>query len=103
MRLRSRSDRVDADDPTPFDEVFRREEQAEGRHDSAIEAEDYQAVGMLLRESLISLVAAMRSRADLSASIDRPQDSNFVPSNTTTRSVRASVIGFWPTAGSEVD
>ena len=37
MRLRSRSDRVDSNDPTPFDEVFRRQEQAEHRHDSAVE------------------------------------------------------------------
>ena len=29
MRLRSQSDRIDAGDPSPFDEVFRREEQAE--------------------------------------------------------------------------
>ena len=53
MRLRSRSDRVDGNDPSPFDEVFRREEQAEHRLDIAIEAEDYQAVGLLLRESLL--------------------------------------------------
>lgn len=62
MRLRSRSGHVDASDPSPFDEVIRRQDQAEHRHDSAVEAEDYQAIGMLLRESLISLVAALRRR-----------------------------------------
>lgn len=77
MRLRSRSDRVDASDPSPFDEVLRRCDQAQDRHDSAVEAEDYQAVGMLLRESLISLVNALRRRTELPEDAERPQDSNF--------------------------
>ena len=78
MRLRSRSDRVDSSDPSPFDEVLRRQEQAQDKHDSAVEAEDYQTVGMLLRESLLSLVAALRRRTEIPADIDRPQDANFV-------------------------
>lgn len=77
MRLRNRSNRVDASDPSPFDEVLRREEQAQDRHDSAVEAEDYQAVGMLLRESLISLIAALRRRTELPNEVEQPQDSNF--------------------------
>ena len=36
-RLRSRSDRVDGTDPTPFDEVFRRIDQAECRFVRAVE------------------------------------------------------------------
>src|SRR6266404_4537585 len=40
MRLRNRSARVDGNDPSPFDEVLRRGEQAQARHDSAVEAED---------------------------------------------------------------
>lgn len=78
MRIRNRSNRVDAGDPSPFDEVLRREEQAQDRHDSAVEAEDYQAVGMLLRESLISLIAALRRRTELPDDAERHQDSNFV-------------------------
>ena len=77
MRLRSQSGRVDGNDPSPFDEVLRRGEQAQDRHDSAVEAEDYQAVGMLLRESLISLVSALRRRTELPEEAERPQDSNF--------------------------
>ncbi|MBU0943390.1 MAG: gamma-glutamylcyclotransferase [Proteobacteria bacterium] len=77
-RLRDRSNRVDAGDPSPFDEVLRREEQAEEKHDNAIEAEDYQAVGMLLRESLISLISALRRRTDFPEEFERPQDSNFI-------------------------
>jgi hypothetical protein len=77
MRLRSRSDRVDASDASPFDEVLRREEQAQDKHESAVEAEDYQAVGMLLRESLISLVGTLRSRTVLPEEVEQPQDSNF--------------------------
>jgi hypothetical protein len=78
MRLRSRSNRVDGSDPTPFDEVLRRGEQAQSKHDSAVEVEDYQAVGMLLRESLISLVGAARRRIELPAELERPQDANFL-------------------------
>ncbi len=60
-RLRNRSGRVDSDDPSPFDEVIRRVDQAEQKFGLAIEAEDYQSVGMLLREALISLVTALRT------------------------------------------
>jgi hypothetical protein len=77
MRLKSRSDRVDASEPSPFDEVLRRGEQAQSKHDSALEAEDYQSVGVLLRESLLSLIGALRRRIELPAEIERPQDSNF--------------------------
>lgn len=76
-RLRNRSARVNSNDPTPFDEVLRRGEQAQARHDSAVEAEDYQAVGMLLRESLISLISALRRRAEIPDDLEKPQDSNF--------------------------
>lgn len=78
MRLQSRSDRVDANDPSPFDDVLRRADQAQDKHDGAVEAEDYQAVGMLLRESLISLIAALRRRTEVPTDIERPQDANFI-------------------------
>ncbi len=78
MRLRSRTDSVDGSDPSPFDEVLRRGEQASNKHDNAVEAEDYQAVGMLLRESLISLIGALRRRTEIIDDVDRPQDSNFI-------------------------
>lgn len=76
-RLQSRSGRVSANDPSPFDEVLRRGEQASDRHDSAVEVEDFQAVGMLLRESLISLTTALRRHTDIPTEVERPQDSNF--------------------------
>ncbi|MBL0312784.1 MAG: gamma-glutamylcyclotransferase [Holophagaceae bacterium] len=78
MRVRSRSDGVDAKNPSPFDEVFRRSDQAQDRHDIAVEAEDFQAVGMLLREGLISLLVALRRRSELPTDIERPQDANFI-------------------------
>lgn len=78
MRIGSRTDSVDGSDPSPFDEVLRRGEQASVKHDNAVEAEDYQAVGMLLRESLISLVGALRRRTEILDDVDRPQDSNFI-------------------------
>ena len=77
-RLRNRSGRVDAEDPSPFDEVFRRVEQAEGKHDGAIEPEDFQSVGMSLREGLISLVGAVRRRTELPGEVEEPQAANFI-------------------------
>jgi hypothetical protein len=77
-RMRSRSDRVDGNDPSPFDEVFRPIDQAERRLERAVESDEYQAVGMHLRESLISLIDAMRRRAELPAGLERPQDANFL-------------------------
>jgi hypothetical protein len=77
MRVRSRPQGADSSDPDPFDEVFRRQEQAKHRYERAIEAEDYLAVGMQLRECLISLVGVMRRRVELQADVERPQDANF--------------------------
>lgn len=76
MRLRSRE--RPGDEPTPFDEVFRRQGQAHSRVDEAVEVEDLQAVGMVLRECLLSLLAAVRRRIDLPSDNERPQDANFV-------------------------
>ncbi len=78
MRIRSRSDHVSSNAPTPFDEVFRRMEQAENRYDAAVEVEDYQVVGMLLRECLISLAAALRRRTKIPENEKHPQDANFI-------------------------
>lgn len=78
MRLRSRPNGPDSADPQPFDEVLRRQEQAKDRHDRAVEAEDYQAVGMQLRECLISMIAAMKRRVEVDQDVEKPQDANFV-------------------------
>lgn len=79
MRMRSRNQRLGpGEDPTPFDEVLRRLSQAEGLLDRGVEAVDFQTVGMHLRECLISLMAVVRRRADLSAQIERPQDANVI-------------------------
>ena len=76
MRMRSRE--RPSDEPTPFDEVFRRQQQAHARLDAAVEVEDLQAVGMMLREGLLSLLGAARRRIELPAEVERPQDSNFI-------------------------
>ncbi|HSR08591.1 MAG TPA: hypothetical protein VLM42_15670 [Bryobacteraceae bacterium] len=78
MRLRSRPEGARSDDPSPFDDVFRRQQQAKERFDAAVEAEDYQAVGMQLRECLISLAGALRRRISVNPATDRPQDANFI-------------------------
>lgn len=77
MRLRSRDRGPDADDPSPFDEVLRREEQVHDRMDGAVEAEDFQSVGMLLRETLLSLSNAVRRRVDTTDTSNPPQAANF--------------------------
>lgn len=77
-RLRNQSGRVDANDPSPFDEVIRRMDQAEHRLGHAVEAEDYQAVGMQLREALVSLVGAIRRRVAVSNETELPQAANFI-------------------------
>jgi hypothetical protein len=78
MRLRSRPDGADASEPHPFDEVFRRQAQAKDQYDRAIEAVDYQAVGMQLRECLLSLMGATRRRVEIAELPERPQDANFI-------------------------
>ncbi|MFN7121783.1 MAG: hypothetical protein ACK4NM_07095 [Hydrogenophaga sp.] len=76
-RVRSRSGTLDGNDPTPFDEVLRRFEQATDRFAQAVEVEDLQAVGMLLREGLISLVSAVHRRVELPDDVEAPQVANF--------------------------
>lgn len=77
-RVRSRSSSPDGNEPTPFDEVLRRFEQAEDRFGHAIEVEDLQAIGMLLREGLISLTTAVHRRVTLPANTEHPQLANFI-------------------------
>lgn len=78
MRLRNRPEGADSNDPSPFDDVFRPQEQAKDRYEMAIESEDFQAVGMHLRECLLSLISALRRRVDTTDATVMPQDANFV-------------------------
>ena len=78
MRLRSGPEGPNSSEPDPFDEVFRREEQAKIRFNRAVESEDYQAVGMQLRECLITLIAVMRRRIEIPPNVEKPQDANFI-------------------------
>jgi hypothetical protein len=78
MRIRSRSSGPSSEEPTPFEEVLRRQQQAQDRHDRAVEAEDYQAVGMQLRECLLALIAAVRRRTEVETAAASPQDANFI-------------------------
>lgn len=77
-RMRSRSRVPDADDPHPFDEVQRRKDQADKQYERAIESEDFQAVGMRLRETLLALCDAMQQIVEIPSDIERPQSANFV-------------------------
>ncbi|QOD80977.1 gamma-glutamylcyclotransferase [Chromobacterium haemolyticum] len=77
-RLRSKEGSINPDEPTPFDEVIRRVNQAQDRHDAAVEVEDFQAVGMLIREGLLSLVSALSQRVQVDPQAERPQKANFI-------------------------
>jgi hypothetical protein len=63
---------------TPFDEVFRRTRQISELLEKAVEAVDFQAVGMQLRECLISLVATIRRRVEISSVEERPKDADVI-------------------------
>lgn len=77
-RLAERSSKQTNNEPDLFDEVARRQEQAHERYDQAVEYEDFQAVGMLLREALISMATTLRRRTFASESADATKASDFV-------------------------
>lgn len=70
MRMASRAGRSGDESPTPLDEVFRRQNQARELFERAVETSEFQAVGMQLRECIISLVAAVRRRVDLPIGVE---------------------------------
>jgi hypothetical protein len=76
LRLQSKQQRL-VEEAAPFDEIYRRREQAEELLDGAREAEEYQAVGMQLRECLVSLVMAMQRRVELPEGVTRPNAADF--------------------------
>jgi hypothetical protein len=78
MRLRERNARGINDDHAPFDEIWRRQEQARQQYDRAIEPEEFQAIGLQLRECLLSLVAAIRRRTTTPGDVPYPKDADFV-------------------------
>jgi len=78
MRVRSNQRGPDSSDPQPFDEVSRRHEQAHDLQVRAVESEDYQAVGMQLRECLLALIAVMQRRVEIHEGVDNPQAANFI-------------------------
>jgi len=78
MRVASRPSGADPTEPSPFDEVLRRQEQAQDLFDRAVEAEDFQAVGHQLRECLLSLLPAMRRRVSVADDIATPKEGDFV-------------------------
>src|SRR5437764_15284947 len=82
MRLMSRSAKEGDVEASPFDEVIRRQVQAADRLEKSIEAVDFQAVGMQLRECLISLVGAARRRVEPNENDARPKDAAAVSWNT---------------------
>ncbi|RAS29764.1 gamma-glutamylcyclotransferase [Paraburkholderia bryophila] len=78
MRVASHSERAGEPEPTPFDEVFRRQNQATDLLARAVEAVDLQAVGMQLRECLVSLIVAVRRRIEVTVDGERPKDADVV-------------------------
>lgn len=78
MRMASRPAGAQASDPSPFDEVFRRQEQAGSLFDRALEPADFQAVGVQLRECLLSLLSAVRRRVTLPEAGQQPKEGDFI-------------------------
>jgi predicted RNA-binding Zn-ribbon protein involved in translation (DUF1610 family) len=79
QRVMSRSHKTDEDAaPHPINELGRRLEQAEYLRDRAIEPEDYQAVGMQLRECLLACSSVMQKHVRLSPDVEKPQAANFI-------------------------
>ena len=65
------------DAPSELNRCWRRYEQAAQALDQAHEAEDFQAVGVRLRECLIAFVREMSTVVDLPEGVERPQAANF--------------------------
>jgi hypothetical protein len=78
MRVAARRTGAEASDPSPFDEVLRRQEQAGGMLDRAVEAHDFQAVASQLREGLLSLLPAMRRRVSIPAGSESIKEGDFI-------------------------
>lgn len=78
IRVCSRLEREGEPEPTPFDEVSRRQRQASVLLEQAVEAVDFQGVGMRLRECLISLIAAVRRRVEVKGAEERPKDADVI-------------------------
>lgn len=76
LRVQSRHSGAQGEQ-SPFDAIMRRHQQASDLLDAAVEAQDFQAVGMSLRECLIALVGLVRQRVELPADAEAPQAANF--------------------------
>jgi hypothetical protein len=75
-RIRARQDRQHGSEPDPFDEVYRRRDEAADRIVEAIEPEEFQSAAMQMRECLITLIAAVRRRIKLSIGGELPKDAD---------------------------
>lgn len=75
-RLKSRDAAPDPE-MLPFAEIDRRDEQAVERWECAVEPEDFQAVGMMLRENLLSLMRVLRGQVELNEGVKAPKGADF--------------------------
>lgn len=76
QRIVARQDREREREPDPFEEVYRRRDEAGDQIIEAIEAEEFQSAAMRLRECLITLIAAVRRRIELPAGGQYPRDAD---------------------------
>lgn len=77
MRMQA-AQKIDEDEVAPFDEIYRRREQAGSQLDQAKEVQEYQAVGMQLRECLLTLAMAMQRRVPLPDTVTPPKAADFI-------------------------
>lgn len=79
LMMRLREDSPSADDPfaEQFGQIFRRQEDIMSGLDLAVEAEDFQKIGLSLREQLMTLSGGLSEFVVLRDDIDQPKKGDF--------------------------
>jgi len=75
--LHAQRSRPGNNDNGPFEEVARRQDQSQTLLYQAIEPEQFQAVGMQLRECLLALMFTIQRRIELKPALARPKAADF--------------------------
>jgi hypothetical protein len=77
MRLRESSPKADDPFAEQFGQIFRRQEDTMSALDLAVEAEDFQKIGLSLREQLMTLSGSLSEFVVLREDIDKPKKGDF--------------------------
>jgi hypothetical protein len=77
LRMRENNARGLEDDHAPFDEIWRRQQQIKDRFDLCVEPEEFQSIGLQLRECLMSLMSTIRRHIEISDQL-HPKEADFI-------------------------